>query len=199
MRRGAACRDGFTLVETLIVIIVIGILAAIAIPMYVNQRDKAKVASLKVSAHDIAISTHSYVADDLSTSWQTSHALTNGTLSIWAATYVSCALEENVKRGGAAGTNAEGYRNPYSGKKSVLNQAAIPTGANVKPAVWITQPSSTTYRYASFPTNTTTKADLAGSVVACWNGHEQDRDLLRRQERQEGRYLHLRRHVTPAA
>ena len=29
----------------------------------------------------------------------------------------------------------------------------MPTGANVQPAVWITQPSSTTYRYASFPTN----------------------------------------------
>jgi prepilin-type N-terminal cleavage/methylation domain-containing protein len=169
MRSGAAGRDGFTLIEILIVIIVVGILAAIAIPLYLNQRDKAKVASLKVSVHDVTISAHSYVADGLSTSWQATHALTNGTTSTWAATYVSNALEESIKRGGATGTNAEGYRDPYSGKKLVLNQAGLPTGANVQPAVWIAQPSSTTYRYASFPTNSTTKADLAGSVVACWN------------------------------
>ena len=33
----------------------------------------------------------------------------------------------------------------------------------------MTQPSSTSYRYASFPTNATTKSALAGSIVACWN------------------------------
>jgi prepilin-type N-terminal cleavage/methylation domain-containing protein len=161
--------EGFSFIEVLVAMIIIGILAAIAIPVYINQRDKAKEAGLKLTAHHITIAAHSYVADGLSTVWTTSYAKTNGTLSTQAATYASCALEENMKRGGAAGTNAEGYSNPYSAKKLILNQAALPTGANVQPALWITQPSSTTYRYASFPTNSTTKADLAGSVVACWN------------------------------
>lgn len=37
-----APQDGFTLIERLIVIIIVGILAAIAIPVYASQRDKAK-------------------------------------------------------------------------------------------------------------------------------------------------------------
>jgi type IV pilus assembly protein PilA len=55
--------EGFTLIELLVVIIIIGILAAIAIPVFLNQRQKGYDAQAKSDARNLATMEETYLTD----------------------------------------------------------------------------------------------------------------------------------------
>ena len=83
-------RQGFTLIELLIVVVIIGILAAIAIPKFANTKEKAYVAAMKSDLRNLVTAQESYFADQVSYTTSTTainfNSSTGVTVSITAAT-----------------------------------------------------------------------------------------------------------------
>jgi type IV pilus assembly protein PilA len=56
---------GFTLVELVIVVVIIGLLATIAIPKFASTRDRALVAAMKSDLRNLVTAEESYFGDNL--------------------------------------------------------------------------------------------------------------------------------------
>ena len=94
---------GFTLIELLIVVVIIGILAAIAIPKFSATREKAYFAAMKSDLKNLASQQEIYYSDNYSYSSSTGDlafvnsdgvivAISSVTSSGWAASATHAAL-----------------------------------------------------------------------------------------------------------
>jgi len=123
-------KKGFTLIELLIVVVIIGILAAIAIPKFAGTKSKAYVAAMKSDLKNLVTAQESYFSD----------AGTYGAVAdltgagVWAATTgVTAAVANNTATGfsatathaGATGTTACGV---YVGGAASPNAAVTVEG-----------------------------------------------------------------------
>ena len=92
--------EGFTLIELLVVMVILGILAAIAVPVFLNQRDKAYTAAMKSDLHAVVVAEEAWVADNqvpttdatvLSTEgYKRSSGVTVPHVKVTASAYVAC-------------------------------------------------------------------------------------------------------------
>ena len=105
-------RGGFTLIELLIVVVIIGVLAAIAIPKFASTKEKSYVATMKSDLRSLVMAQEVYLADNgtyyngavpnaalrYAPSSNTTVTIVNATPSGWAAsasytgTSKTCAL-----------------------------------------------------------------------------------------------------------
>ena len=110
-------RKGFTLIELLIVVVIIGILAAIAIPKFANTKEKAYVTAMKSDLKNLSTAEEAYFADNntyttnLGTAYNASAGVTVAIGSAsgtgWAATasHASTTKTCSLTAGGTATTD----------------------------------------------------------------------------------------------
>ena len=90
---------GFTLVELLVVVVVIGVLASIAIPKFANNKEKSYVAQMKSDLRNLATAEEAYFYD--STTYTASLAALN---NFTASQSVTLTIPEATGKGWSAET-----------------------------------------------------------------------------------------------
>lgn len=75
-------RSGFTLIELLIVVVIIGILAAIAIPKFRSVREKSYIAAIKSDLRNFASAQERYFQDNNTYAANVAATTHNGTTGV---------------------------------------------------------------------------------------------------------------------
>ncbi|HEX5386963.1 MAG TPA: prepilin-type N-terminal cleavage/methylation domain-containing protein [Gemmatimonadales bacterium] len=121
-------RKGFTLIELLIVVVIIGILAAIAIPKFANTKEKATIAGMKTDLRNLVTAEEGFFSDNQTYASNTGTSQTSAAVAFqvsglnvltisnvdasgWSATMTNPSLKGSIQTcgiyvGGASAPNA---------------------------------------------------------------------------------------------
>ena len=128
---------GFTLIELLIVVVIIGILAAIAIPKFAATKQKAYVASVKTDLKNLATAEEGYASSNAGVYLITGTAGPTAADSLAALHYLPSAGVKVTLAGTAPGWSATATHASVTGMTCAIfsNQVAVaPAVADGVPA-----------------------------------------------------------------
>ncbi|HEY3011355.1 MAG TPA: prepilin-type N-terminal cleavage/methylation domain-containing protein [Gemmatimonadales bacterium] len=147
-------RKGFTLIELLIVVVIIGILAAIAIPKFANTKEKAVVASMKSDLRNLVTAQEAFFSDNQDYSG--------------AFTYVGDGTVYTQVNGTGGAGNLAFTPSANSTVVVVYVDAAGWSATATNPAVPATSVPNTCGVYVGVPGNAPNAAVKAEGAPACW-------------------------------
>jgi prepilin-type N-terminal cleavage/methylation domain-containing protein len=124
-------RKGFTLIELLIVVVIIGILAAIAIPKFANTKEKAVVASMKSDLRNLVTAQEGFFSDNQDYAGGTGATQTNGVGGAGKVAF-------SPSSGNAVVVN---YTNAAGWSATVTNPA-VTSAANDKCGIFVGDPAT---------------------------------------------------------
>jgi prepilin-type N-terminal cleavage/methylation domain-containing protein len=146
-------RKGFTLIELLIVVVIIGILAAIAIPKFANTKEKAVVASMKSDLRNMVTAQEAFFSDNQDYAGGT--YIGNGTVY--------------TQTNGLAGAGRLAFSPSSNNTVAVVYVNAAGWSATAtNPAVPVASTPHTCGVYIGVPANSPNAAVTSEGAPACW-------------------------------